>query len=250
MKHVLALAAVFAALAFNTACPKAPPAGEGEGEGEGAAGEGEGEGEGVAGEGEGEGVAGEGEGEGATAGCQTDADCNGGNAQSCQTIFSGAGTKGCFATCDTLTAACTTLTGGTGDCENFDATGTAAKICVEQAGDRQPCGDAANAACGDNTPNHEAVCVTLGDDPSTPQDEHQFSFCLVPCTTDADCVTPGEACSNDIHFSVGTGGPFGACAPASTANEACGVSATEATLCTGTGIKCTIPANANEGTCQ
>jgi hypothetical protein len=236
MRITLAFAFTFAVVA---SLPAHAQVGEGEGEGEGVAG----------GEGEGEGVGGEGEGEGAAAGCQTDADCNGGNGQSCQTIFSGAGTKGCFATCTTLTSSCTTLSGQTGDCENFDPQGTAPHICVQQAGDRQPCGDAANAACGDNTPNHEAVCVTLGDDPSTPQDEHQFSFCLVPCSTDTDCVTAGEACSNDIHFSVGTGGPFGACAPTSTANEVCGVTATEATLCTGA-EKCTIPANTDAGTCQ
>ncbi|HEY4223933.1 MAG TPA: hypothetical protein VGO62_21405 [Myxococcota bacterium] len=249
---VVALMTLGAVAALATACPNTPPAGEGEGEGEGAAaGEGEGaaagEGEGAAGEGEGA-AAGEGEGEGGGPNsCQADGDCEADEA--CDSVFNGAAGKSCFKTCSNLGDSCTSIAGTTGTCENFDPNGVAPHICVVQAGDREPCGDVVNAQCGDNTQDHEAVCVTPSDNPNTPQNETAVSYCLVACSDTVACVNAGEDCSQDITFRIGAGtDSFGSCAPISTDGEACGLANDGATICTGTS-RCVIPDGTNAGVC-
>lgn len=227
-------------------CPPTTPAGEGEGEGaaaegegEGAAGEGEGEG---AGEGEGEGQAGEGEGEGEGGGCQVDGDC--GVDQTCQSIFT-AGAKACFNTCPTLADPCTTLTGATGTCGNFN--NAALHVCFANNADRLPCGNNVNAECADDA----ALCVTLGDNSHTPQNEHLLAFCLVGCTSNADCTAAGEACSQDIHFHLASdpATSLGVCALTSTAGDACSITPDLVDVCTD-GQVCTIPDGTNAGLCQ
>jgi hypothetical protein len=131
--------------------------------------------------------------------------------------------------------------GGEGECLLLE--GDPTPICIASATDLAPCGNELNARCA----NDPSVCLTLGNDPGTPDiDESLLSYCALGCDDGTPCPDDATVCSDDVTFNAGGDGPFGVCVPPTAVDDPCG--AGEALLLCGPGQSCA-PSVGETGAC-